>query len=451
MHFKQHYLGCLSQASYTLGSEGEAVVVDPRRDVEEYLAETQKAGLKIKYVIETHLHADFVSGHRELAERSGAQVVFSSQANVGFPHLAVRNGDELKIGKLTLTILETPGHTLESICVLGREEDRAFLLTGDTLFIGDVGRPDLVGSGGPDARSMAGFLYDSLREKILPLPDSVIVYPAHGAGSLCGRNLSSETFSTLGDQRKTNWALKPMTREAFVEALVQELPEVPRHFRRDVEINRKGADPLSRLKPTRRVAADHIGGLARTGATLLDVRNGDAFGERHLPASVNIGLGGQFAAWAGALLDPDSSLVLVVEEEEQAQEAAMRLARVGLESVTGFISPADWQNAGLPTLSLPQLSVDELQERLGEVDVIDVRRRSEYVSGHVPQALHMPLDSLHARARDLDRSRPTAVICAGGYRSSAGASLLERDGFSRLFNVVGGTSAWIAAGKKTDS
>ena len=452
MYFKQFYLGCLAQASYLIGDEGEAAVVDPRRDVQEYLDEAAAAGLAIRYVIETHLHADFVSGHLELAERTGATVVIGAQAGALFPHLAVRDGDELRLGRVVLRMLETPGHTPESLCVVVTDEASSaqprLVLTGDTLFIGDVGRPDL--ACGPDASpdAMAGMMYDSLHGKLMTLPDAVEVYPAHGAGSLCGRNISKETSSTIGEQRRANWALQPMARDAFVRALTADLPETPAYFAFDAALNRRGAPPLA-SRPTTLSPAEAEAAI-RGGATVLDVRSGPAFGAAHLPGSVNVGLDGQFASWAGALLPPDRPLVIVADDEAGAAQAATRLARVGLENVAGVLDGGvrAWSESGRPTARLAQVTVDELERRLAEepgLRVLDVRRPGEYAAGHVAGAVSAPLDRLQ---RDWPPGgAPIAVICAGGYRSSAAASLLAAHGVADLVNVVGGTSAWVASGR----
>jgi glyoxylase-like metal-dependent hydrolase (beta-lactamase superfamily II) len=455
LYLKQFYLGCLAHASYLIGSRGEAAVVDPRRDVDEYLDEAHAQGLAIRYVIETHLHADFVSGHRELAERTGATVVFSAKAEAAFPHKSVANGDEIPIGDVRLRVLETPGHTPESICVLAFDSaaspEPKLVFTGDTLFIGDVGRPDLVGAKGWSAEHMAALLYDSLHGKLLTLPDQVLVYPAHGAGSLCGRNMSKETWSTIGEQRQVNYALQPMPKERFVRMVTSDLPEVPQYFPRDVAINRQGAPPLADRPLPAALTPAEVRARAR-GAVVLDVRGSTAFGTGHIPGSLNVGLSGQFASWAGALVPHALPIVLVAEDEAGVREGVMRLARVGLENVVGYLDGgiAAWDRAGEPLARLHQIAVDELEARLKEqpeLRVVDVRRPGEWSEGHVPRAVNVPLDVLarEAGAR-LDPATPTAVICAGGYRSSAAASLLEQRGFGDLYNVVGGTAAWIAAG-----
>ena len=456
MYFKQFYLGCLAHASYLIGSEGEAAVVDPRRDVGEYLAEAEAQHLRIRYVVETHLHADFVSGHRELAERTGATVVFGAKAGAEVPHRPVRDGDELRVGAVVLRFLETPGHTPESVSILITDTAASpaprMVLTGDTLFIGDVGRPDLAAGRGGTPETMAGLLYDSLHGQLMKLPDDVLVYPAHGAGSLCGRNISSQTSSTIGEQRRSNYAVQPMPRDTFIKMMTADLPELPPYFAKDVEMNRAGAPPLADVQPA---ALPPETVRATAGTTLLDVRRSAAYGTGHLPGSLNLGLSGQFASWAGTLVPAAVPIVLVAEDEDDVREAAMRLARVGLEKVAGHLAGgvAAWHHAGLPLVARPQITVDELAARLREVadlQVVDVRRQGEYAAGHVPGARHFPLDRLERDVAQLDPSRPTAAICAGGYRSSAATSLLERHGFADLVNVIGGTSAWLAAGHQVE-
>jgi glyoxylase-like metal-dependent hydrolase (beta-lactamase superfamily II)/rhodanese-related sulfurtransferase len=476
MYFKQFYLGCLAHASYLIGSEGEAAVVDPQRDVDQYIDEAKAQGFEIKYVIETHLHADFVSGHRELATRTGAEIVFGKEAGATFPHRAVKDGDEIKIGKVVLRIMETPGHTPESISILvtetgqgekGKgetgEEDGTMqaqrILTGDTLFVGDVGRPDLAGGKGYTPQMMAGMMYDTLHDKLLKLDDATEVYPAHGAGSMCGKNMSKETSSTIGDQRRFNYALQPMSKDEFVRMMTADLPESPAYFPQDAEINRTGAEAMSQLEEIVALTPAQIRDLiARTPANspqyvILDVRAASEFGAGHLPGSINIGLGGQFAIWAGTLIPIGTPIVIVAESEEKAQEAVTRLARVGHESVKGYLAGgiAAWNKAGLELACVPQITVDELSELISNpasLQIIDVRRPPEYASGHVPHAIHTSLSDLQKAfpSLELDPNKPTAVICAGGYRSSAASSILQQHGFSNLLNVSGGTSAWIAAG-----
>ena len=457
MYFKQFYLGCLAHASYVIGSEGEAAVVDPQRDVDQYLEDAEKHNLKIKYVIETHLHADFVSGHRELAARTGAEIVFGAKAGAEFPHRAVSEGDELKVGDIILRVLETPGHTPESISILvinpAVSDEPQKILTGDCLFVGDVGRPDLAGGKGYTPQMMAGMMYDTLHEKLLKLPDETEVYPAHGAGSMCGKNMSKETWSTIGQQRKVNYALKPMPRDEFVRMMTDQMPPAPAYFAKDAEVNRSGAHALADLSRPAALSAVEVAQLAGQGYLILDVRSAADFGAAHVPGALNIGLGGQFAIWAGVLIEMGTPIVIVAESDEKVDEAVMRLARVGIETARGYLrgGMSSWREAGLEMAHVPQITVGELHDLLekeSDVQVLDVRRPTEYEGGHVPNAVHSELSTLDQQSPQLplDQSRPTALICAGGYRSSAATSILEQRGFTNLLNVTGGTNAWIAAG-----
>ncbi len=461
MYFKQFYLNCLAHASYLIGSDGEAAVVDPQRDVDQYIEEAAADHLEIRYIIETHLHADFVSGHRELAARTGAQIIFGEKAKATIPHRAVRDGDELVIGKIKLRILETPGHTPESICVLVTDtevSDRPQkVLTGDTLFIGDVGRPDLAGAKGYTKEMMAAMLYDSLHEKLLPLDDAVEVYPAHGAGSMCGKNLSTETSSTIGQQRKFNYALQPMTKDEFVRVMTADLPEAPAYFSNDAEINRSGAAALTGLPKPSALPATEVHTLAAQGHVILDVRPAAEFGAGHIPGALNIGLGGQFASWAGSLIPLPAPIVIVAESDEQVEEAQIRLARVGLENVKGYLSGGinAWKEAQREFAVVAQISVAELKELIetrADLQIVDVRRPAEYESGHAPRAMTAPLAKLRALVPglNLDVTKQTALICAGGYRSSAGTSIMEQLGFDNVLNVTGGTKAWIEAGYEVE-
>jgi glyoxylase-like metal-dependent hydrolase (beta-lactamase superfamily II)/rhodanese-related sulfurtransferase len=447
MHFHQFYLPCLAHASYLIGSDGECAIVDPQRDVDQYIDEASKRSLKIRWIVETHLHADFVSGHRELAARTGAEIVFGAAANAEFPHRAVHDGDVLNIGNVELRALATPGHTPESVSWLIVENGTPLkVLTGDTMFIGDVGRPDLAGGRGFTPEQMAAILYDSLHTKLLTLPDDVEVWPAHGAGSACGRNISKETFSTIGVQRRTNYALRPMPREEFVKMLTTDIPEPPPYFPRDAEINRLGARPLADIDPPALSPTDVHERMQR-GAVVLDVRDSDAFGAGHLPGAINIGLGGQYASWAGTLLSPHDHIVIVADSAERSREAVVRLARVGLENIDGWLDGGllAWNAAGYECAQLPQLSVSELQSATQRV--LDVRRPGEFADGHVPGAVNIPLNELPRRISEVSDDASLAVICAGGYRSSAAASILARNGFrAELQNVIGGTAAWIRQG-----
>ncbi|MBZ5608858.1 MAG: MBL fold metallo-hydrolase [Acidobacteriia bacterium] len=448
MYFEQFYLGCLAHASYMLGSDGIAAVVDPQRDVGLYLDEAAKHGLSIRYVIETHLHADFVSGHGELAAVTGAQVYLGAKAGAKFPHVPVRDGDELTFGKCRLKFLETPGHTLESISIvvtdIEKSEQPFAVLTGDTLFIGDVGRPDLSGDLTP--QQLAGMLFDSLHTKLLKLPDDVQVFPAHGAGSLCGKQMSTERSSTIGKQKVSNYALRPTDRDEFVRLLTSELPERPGYFAKDVEINRTGAAPLAELPPLPAFAPSEVAARQKAGAIVLDTRPAIEFGPAHIPGSIHVGLVGQFASWAAIVLGLDKQILIVAEDAEQAAESRLRLARVGIEGVKGYLDGGivAWILAGLPLAQAPEISVEELHQLGFETQIVDVRRPGEWQSGHIEGAIHIPLDKLESRLALLDKTKPVAVHCKSGYRSSIATSLLERAGFEQLMNVTGGFDAWLA-------
>lgn len=458
MFFKQFYLGCLSHASYLLGSQGEGVIIDPQRDVDEYLETAQEQGLTIRYIVETHLHADFVSGHRELAERTGARIVMGHRAGAVFPHLAVREGDTLDVGKLRLRILETPGHTPEAISILAEDTEHpeapAKLFTGDTLFVGDVGRPDLSGSRGFTAEQMAAQLFDTLHEKILPLDDSVEVYPAHGAGSLCGRNMSKETWSTLGVQRRENYALKPMSKEAFVAMMTTGLPEAPKYFALDVQLNREGAPALKRAAGITEMTPAEVAAQSASGMLVLDVRPSEIYGPEHVPGSLNIGLDGQFASWAGTLIDFDRPVILVAQDEEEVVQAVMRLARVGFTQVKSVLQGGinAWKDAGYKTACVPQVPIDEFARVAlthGDAQILDVRRPAEFATGAAPGAISAPLGELDRHLGVVDPGRKTYVVCGSGYRSSIATSLLEARGFANLLNVDGGMGAYAAAGYET--
>jgi hydroxyacylglutathione hydrolase len=452
MYFEQFYLSCLAHASYMIGSQGVAAVVDPQRDVEIYIEEAAKNGLRIAHIIETHLHADFVSGHRELAARTGATIHIGAKAGASFPHHAAKDGDEIRFGKVVLRFLETPGHTLESMCVLVTDLDRSpnpwAALTGDTLFIGDVGRPDLSPEHTP--QQLAALLYDSLHQKLLALPDAVEVFPAHGAGSLCGRNISPERRSTIGKERQFNYALRPMNRDEFVRMLTSDLPTRPEYFRLDAEINRQGAKALEKLPELKGFSPKEVLKQQKSGVVVLDTRPTAEYSACHVPGALHIPLAGQYASWAAILLGLDSRIILVAEDPERLEESQMRLARVGIEKVEGFLEGGmlAWEKAGFETAQVPEISVLDLtraiREQNGNLQVIDVRKPAEWEAGHIEQARLKPLDQLRNLLGDLDRSRPVAVHCKSGYRSSIATSLLEAAGFACAMNVTGGFDAWQA-------
>jgi glyoxylase-like metal-dependent hydrolase (beta-lactamase superfamily II)/rhodanese-related sulfurtransferase len=452
MYFEQFYLGCLAHASYLLASEGEAVVVDPQRDVDLYMKTAAEHGCVIRHIFETHLHADFVSGHKELAARTGAMIYMGAQAGAKFPHVPVSDGFELKFGKVSIHVLETPGHTPESICLVVTDREKSIApwaaLTGDTLFIGDVGRPDLSPKHTP--AQLAGMLYDSLHTKLLTLPDNVLVYPAHGAGSLCGKNMRAERSSTIGTERLTNYALQIKGREEFVTQLTSNLPARPEYFLKDAEINRSGASALSDLPVLRPIEPKELERMLNEGEIALDVRSADDFASGHVPGSINIALSGQFASWAGTVLGLTAHPVLIADTEQQLEEARVRLARVGIEVLDGYLTggvPA-WRQSGLPVAQTLQITAEELRSRLkrNEMQVLDVRRQGEWDAGHIEGAIWWPLDNFKVSPPEIDREAPIAVHCKSGYRSIIASSLLERAGFHHILNVVGGFDAWQQAG-----
>jgi hydroxyacylglutathione hydrolase len=448
MYFEQFYLGCLAHASYMLASEGEAVVVDPQRDVDIYLKAAADRGVKIRHIFETHLHADFVSGHQELAARTGAQIYIGARAGAKFTHLDVQDGFELRVGKVRAKVLDTPGHTLESICFVITDEEKSpkpwAVLTGDTLFLGDVGRPDLSKTHTP--AELAGLLYDSLHRKLLTLGDEVLVYPAHGAGSLCGRNMRAERSSTIGTERLTNYALQIKSREEFIRQLTANLPARPDYFLQDAEINREGARALSDLAELLPIAAPELKSMMDEGRVALDVRPGDEFACGHVPGSVNIALSGQFASWAATVLGLSARPVLIADSPEQLSEARIRLTRVGIEDPRGYLNGGiqAWKQAGFALAEVPQITAETLHGRLRDhgSQVLDVRREPEWNAGHIDNATWWPLDNFKVSPPEVDRDRPIAVHCKSGYRSMIACSLLQRAGFRNITNVIGGLDAW---------
>jgi len=444
MYFEQFYLGCLAHASYMFGSQGEAVVVDPQRDVEIYLEAAQKHGLEIRHIFETHLHADFVSGHKELAARTGATIYIGKAAGATFPHVPMSDGFELRAGKVKIKALETPGHTPESCCLVITDEEKSqqpwAVLTGDTLFIGDVGRPDLSPAHTP--QQLAGMMHDSLHRKLMALPNEVLVYPAHGAGSLCGRNMRAERSSTIGTERLTNCALQIKDRDEFIRQMTSNLPARPDYFLEDAAINRTGATPLTELPELKPIPAAELKAMLDRGAIALDVRPTDQFAAGHVPGSVNIALSGQFASWAGAVLGLAARPVLIAETPDQLAEARMRLARVGIEDLSGYLEGGieGWKRAGFDLAQMPQMTVQELGTDDRVWQVLDVRRQGEWEAGHMPGADWYPLDRFKAALPPL-RKAIVAVHCKSGYRSMIAASLLKRAGHD-VINVIGGFDAW---------
>ena len=444
------FLGCLAHASYLIGSDGIAVVIDPQRDVDIYLEAAREKGLKIEHIIETHLHADFVSGHLELAERTGAKIYLGEGSGAIFPHIAVKDGDAIQFGNCRLQFLATPGHTVESVTVamtdLGTPSRPQALFTGDTLFVGDVGRPDL--SANHTAEELAAMLYRSVHEKLLRFPDETEVYPAHGAGSLCGRQMGSERSSTIGQERRGNYALQARSSDEFIRLLTEGLPPRPEYFGRDVELNRQGAQPLDHIPPPKAIRAPDVLRLQQQGAIVLDTRPAMQFAVAHVPGSMHIALSGQYASWAARILGLDQRIILIGEDADQIRESQMRLARVGIENVHAYLEDGitGWIAEGYELDYIPQLSVQELAELMEkeEIAVLDVREPGEVATAAITDSIRIPLGQLANRMNELSRDRLLVVHCKGGYRSSIATSILRRAGFRDIANLTGGFDAWQA-------
>ena len=451
---ERFYLGCLAHASYMIGSDGVAAVIDPQRDVDIYLEAAARQGWKIEHIIETHLHADFVSGHGELAQRTGARIYIGEGSGAEFPHVAVHDGEEIHFGGCSLRFLQTPGHTLESICILmrnGSNPDRpGSLFTGDTLFVGDVGRPDLSPNHTP--QELAAMLYRSLHEKLLTLPDETEIFPAHGAGSLCGRQMSSESSSTIGAQRTSNYALLARTSEEFVHLLTDNLPARPEYFARDADLNRRGAAPLSELPLLAALSATEVFRLQKEGAIVVDTRPVMEFAVAHVPGSIHIALTGQYASWAARILGLDTRLIICGEDDEHVRESQIRLARVGVENVAGYLADgvAGWTKHGFELDYIPQITAQDFarlrDEESDRIAVLDVRELGELSGGVIERSQWIPLGQVASRLDELDRGKLLVVHCKGGYRSSIATSILRRGGFRDIANLIGGFDAWKAAG-----
>jgi hydroxyacylglutathione hydrolase len=475
--FKQFYLPCLAHASYLIGDEatGTAAVVDPQRDTDQYIAFATEHGLKIKHVFLTHLHADFIAGHLELRDRVGATIYLGATAKAGYAFTALDDGGILEFGRVRLKALETPGHTPESISIVVYDLDAGdaqpyAVLTGDTLFIGDVGRPDLRVALGWSATDLGGMLFDSLHQKLLRLPDQSLVYPAHGAGSLCGRAISKETVSTMGEQRRLNYALQPMTREAFIRVVTADQPEAPPYFTYDAVLNSQERPTLDEalareMKP---LTLDAVLALQADGAQvggvqmgmqigvqiqismqILDTRDPEEFAAAHLAGSINIGLSGQYATWAGTVLDPAHPIVIIAAPGREF-ESATRLGRIGFDRVAGYLENGMQSLDSRPDLiaSTEHLSAQSAAERLSSSHAplaIDVRTPREREQKHIDGSLSVPLNRLADHLSSLPKDRPLLVYCAGGYRSSVAASLLQRSGFHSVAEIAGGFAAWEAA------
>jgi hydroxyacylglutathione hydrolase len=452
VHIEHFFLGCLAHASYLVGSEGIAAVIDPQRDIEIYLDAARQKGWRIEHIVETHLHADFVSGHHELAARTGAKIYLGEGSGAKFPHMAVKDGDSVQFGNCRFDFLQTPGHTIESICIamtdIGDPSRPKAVFTGDTLFVGDVGRPDLSGDYTP--QELAAMLYSSLHEKLLTLPDDTVVYPAHGAGSLCGRQMSSERSSTIGKERRNNYALQAKSREEFIRALTEGLPPRPEYFGRDVELNRQGAVALDQIPPPKPVRAEEVLRLQSEGAVVLDTRPAMQFAVAHVPGSIHIALSGQYASWAARILGLDKQIILVGEDGDQLRESQMRLARVGIENVKAYLEDGitGWIASGYELDYIPQIAVQELAElkQSEDVQILDVRESGEVEAAAMNGSIRIPLGKLESRTGELEpaKNKLLVVHCKGGYRSSIATSILRRAGFRDIANLIGGFDAWQA-------
>jgi hydroxyacylglutathione hydrolase len=458
MILEQFYLNCLAHASYLVGDRESrtAAIVDPQRDVQRYLEAAERHGLEIRHVFLTHFHADFVAGHLELRDRTGAKIYLGARAEAEYAFQPMSDGDALELGRVRLSVLETPGHTPESISILvfDLDADRArphAVLTGDTLFVGDVGRPDLRASLGWSAAELGGLLYHSLRTKLLTLPDETLVYPAHGPGSLCGKAISAELSSTIGDQRRFNYALQPMSEDAFLRIVTADQPDAPPYFTYDAVLNTKERPTLDHALERQLAPLDLEAALSmvNAGAQALDVRDPLEFANAHLAGSINVGLGGQYATWAGTVLDHQRPVILIVEPGRE-EEAALRLGRIGFDIVAGYLRDGVHALESRPELvvrtdRIAPAAVSALLASSRPPLVLDVRTAREWGTKHIEGSVNIPLSQLRERVDELPRDRELIVHCAGGYRSSIAASLLEQRGFANLLEVTGGLAAWEAA------
>jgi glyoxylase-like metal-dependent hydrolase (beta-lactamase superfamily II)/rhodanese-related sulfurtransferase len=447
MYIQQIYTGCLSEAAYFIESNGEAVVIDPMRDTNAYLEIAKDHTATIQYIFETHFHADFISGHLDLAKETGATIVYGPNTKADFNFHLAKDGEIFKIGNITLEVIHTPGHTLESTCYLLRDENgKAYcIFTGDTLFVGDVGRPDL-SSGNLSKEELASIMYDSVQNKILPLPDDVIVYPAHGPGSSCGKNIGNETTSTIGSEKKNNYALQPQTREEFIKSVTDGLEEAPPYFSINARINKEGYENLDEIKAKglRALPVEEFKTKVDQGCVILDTRDGAEFTNGFIPGSISIGLDGRFAEWAGSLLSFDEPMILVTPVGKE-EETLIRLARVGFDKVEGFLKGGfeAWKNADEKIDLIINVEADELGMDIPfdeKLTVVDVRKFSEFADGHVKEAINIPLAEMKdvAQIAQLEEDQNLYVHCASGYRSVIASSLLKRQGYHNLRNVVGG-------------
>lgn len=459
MKIEQIYTGCLAQGAYYIESEGEVAVIDPLREVTPYIERAAKDGATIKYVFETHFHADFVSGHLDLSKKTGAPIVYGPNAKTGFEAHIATDGEEFPLGKVKFKVLHTPGHTMESTCYLLMDENgqEKALFSGDTLFIGDVGRPDLAQKSDLTINDLAGHLYDSLRKKVMTLPDDVVVYPAHGAGSACGKNMSKETTDLLGNQKKFNYALRAnMTKEEFIEEVTNGLAKPPQYFPQNVKMNKEGYESIDVVmeRGAQALSAAAFEAAANeTGAVILDTRGAQMFNKGFIPNSINIGLKGDFAPWVGALVPDVKQEILLVTEVGQEEEAILRLARVGYDNVIGYLEGGieTWAASGQEVDTITSITPDELADKMAEdkVLVIDVRRPSEFSAEHIDGAKSLPLDNISELMAEFPKDQTMYIHCAGGYRSMIASSILKSRGYDNLIDIAGGFAAISKSGRFT--
>lgn len=459
MLVQQLYTNCLAQGAYMIASEGEAAIIDPLRETQPYLDLAARNNVKIKYILETHFHADFVSGHVDLANKTGATIIFGPGAQTSYKSVAVKDGEELKIGKLTIKVLHTPGHTQESSCFLLLDENKTphSIYTGDTLFIGDVGRPDLAIKSDLTQEDLAGMLYDSLRNKIMPLPDDVIVYPGHGAGSACGKNMSKETFDTLGNQKKVNYALKDISKQEFIKELTTGILPPPQYFAKNAELNKKGYDAFDAVmqKGNKALSVQEFKELDKAGALILDVRKPAEFAAGHIPGSLFVGIDGQFAPWVGALITDLHQRIILVAPVGREEEVVMRLARVGYDNCVGYLDGGfnAWKDAAEKTGKVTSVSAEEFAQAYQKngITTLDVRKPGEYEAHHLQKVLPKPLDFITDWQDTLNKDQAYYVHCAGGYRSMIAVSILMANGFKNLVDVAGGFGAIVKTSLPAES
>ena len=448
MKIDQLYTKCLAEAAYYIESEGEAAIIDPLRETEPYIEMAKENNTKIKYVFETHFHADFVSGHIDLAKETGATIIYGPGAKTNYNIHEAKDGETFKIGKLTIKVLHTPGHTPESTTYLLLDENgkEHCIFSGDTLFIGDVGRPDLAVKGDLTQEDLAGLLFDSLRNKIMTLPDEVIVYPAHGAGSACGKNMSKETFSTLGEQKQSNYALQDLTKDDFIAQVTDGIAPPPQYFPKNAMMNKNGYSSVNEVLEAAKIGLDVPSFKDKMeGAIILDVRHQDEFRKGFIPNSINIPLDGSFALWVGTLIEDIHAPILIISNEDRVQEAVLRLSRVGYDNTIGYLlgGITAWTEANEQVNTMDQVSVNELEIKLneGKLKVLDVRKPSEYEAEHVENAINFPLDYINENIEKLDKSATYFVHCKSGYRSMAASSILRKNGFNNIIDIYGGIDA----------